>query len=470
MRANAAIRLAEMAQQRYPGKSDRKEPESYPYFSRAASQLATTLRMEEDAQVRRETVEALRQMTEFAAEAEKQILLYKLIGFLADTNREAREAFSVILSEHAFAMKRPQDNGEETGDPDDPKHTTDPLFDIVHLTPFCIGKENVEEINWWCLKTLMATDKAQARWRVLNTYNADNANASQQRDLSAERTKMRQQIEHQAACLITTRNALTNALKGLKGHQYPELNLRSVFLSGVDLTKAHLAKAKLQKSWLQGTTLHSANLEDADFYQSHLHYADLFQSSVTRTKFNHISAYHARFDEIKGADCTFEGANMPDAKFKSARLAKPIFSNTKMATADLSAAKLQGAKLDRCSIPFGNLDHVDLSDANIEKAELREISIQQADVRNAQAQGANFDGAIIRGCKVYGLQYKSVGETTMGDNSLTSFKEVNWREADFEHYEVSSKGQFTKTGKEDEGFKQWLQQKFPRPEESNDED
>ena len=73
VRAGAAIRLAEMARKNWPGASQEKTPNNYPFFLEATSQLAASLHMEENRAVRDEVVKALNRMTAFDRQDGQQL-------------------------------------------------------------------------------------------------------------------------------------------------------------------------------------------------------------------------------------------------------------------------------------------------------------------------------------------------------------------------------------------------------------
>jgi hypothetical protein len=58
IRANAAIRLGEIARKNWPGRSKKKTRDNYPFFPDASSQLAAALHMEENEAVREEIIKA----------------------------------------------------------------------------------------------------------------------------------------------------------------------------------------------------------------------------------------------------------------------------------------------------------------------------------------------------------------------------------------------------------------------------
>jgi hypothetical protein len=98
IRANAAIRLAEMVQKKWPGRPNKKTPGNYPFFPDATSQLAAALHMESNQAVRNEVVKALARVTEFAKQ-DDQALLHLLILELSDANRSAKASFVEAFAE-----------------------------------------------------------------------------------------------------------------------------------------------------------------------------------------------------------------------------------------------------------------------------------------------------------------------------------------------------------------------------------
>ncbi|MBI3912460.1 MAG: pentapeptide repeat-containing protein [Armatimonadetes bacterium] len=305
MRANAAIRLAEMAAQRWPGRPADLTRENYPFFPRVASQLAAALHMEEDRAVRDEIGKALGRTAEFAKQG-NQALLYVLISELADANRSAKKTFIRLLAHYCSAH-------EEV--------TDEVLRPLTNFAPFCVGERDTLA----CLRDLADSGdcRAAAVCRALGQARDETA--------APNAPNLLEEIHSAAARLKDTVHALATALRGLsdprgvpstapslrKWAREPELKLQGCFLAGANLIQAQLQEALLAGAQLQGADLWIAELQEANLFQAQLQGANL-----------------------RGA--RLQGANLSQAQLQGADLWR-----ARLQGADLRGAQLDGACLFR---------------------------------------------------------------------------------------------------------------------------
>jgi hypothetical protein len=274
MRANAAIRLAEMAEMRLPGKPAVRTQENYPFFSRATSQLAAALHMETEQAVRDEVMKALIRMTDFAGEGSPALFTLQ-IAELACANRSARKTFLEALARYCSLFE---------------KLTDDDLRPLTGFAPFCLKLET----TLVSLRELASSKKCRDAASVYAALRAAERAGAGRDSEPEERRRLLPQIQSSAARLIDTRIALVMALHARSApdiHRrwvgFPEgerlraagLDLREAQLQGADLHGAQLqelclieaqlegailAKAQLQRAQLQGANLTDADLRDAD--------------------------------------------------------------------------------------------------------------------------------------------------------------------------------------------------------------
>jgi len=79
-----------------------------------------------------------------------------------------------------------------------------------------------------------------------------------------------------------------------------------------------------------------------------------------------------------------------------------------LSRADLTRANLCGAYLQYADLTSGNLSEADLSNADLSNADLSSADLSKANLSNANLTGASMvktkiNGAILSGCKVYGI-------------------------------------------------------------------
>ncbi len=343
IRANAALRLAEMARQQAPGKNKGITPESYPFFERASSQLATMLHMEDEQVVRDEVIKAIGKMAEFA-EKGNQHLLHILIANLADANRSAKKAFIDALAQFTYFTN----------------HEADYLQELSGIARLSIS----HSATLLCLESLIQEDEC------LNAavYYGTLRNAQSQEVAHEHEKEVHINIRSRSAKLVDTRNALVIALRSLSiPSDVPEdltqlrnwrrtfpIDLNSCFLAGVNLLNVHLPGADMNYTHLQGSRFDGADLRGAR----------LVRAQAQNTKF--------MSQELK------KGSKLQGARLEHAYLSVSTFLHADMTGTILFAAHLQDAFVGSCI----------LKEAYISNAELQRTSFAGSILTNAMIGGA----------------------------------------------------------------------------------
>ena len=253
-RANASLRLAEMALLPKPDAKDKPIcDENYPFFLRAVAPLAIALHMEEDASVRSANKEALSVIVEWVKGKEKNdLLLRALIAKLYNANLTAKRAFIKALAEHS--------NTQPNGDPD-----------VELLTAFAFFTDN-KEATQRTLRSLINTPDFKRDCIIDQKLHGISPN-----ELIQTTGRLLAQVKLEARRLMDTRDALAIALCGLsyseeqlvlKLHQTKwghyerqfDLQLDRAFLAGANLSGANLIAAQLTGAYLNRAQLDFAKL------------------------------------------------------------------------------------------------------------------------------------------------------------------------------------------------------------------
>ncbi len=326
IRANAAIRLAEMARKNWPGRPEEKLPENFPFFPDAASQLAAALYMEEHRAVRDEVVKALGRMTQFAKQ-DDQALLHLLIRELADANRSAKAAFVEALAEGCSRVE---------------KVTTEDLRPLIPFASFC----SLDEISWACLFSLANSKecRAAAITKAIRRK-AQTEDERRQADL-----RLLPDIQSCADRLLATRDALATALSALAAPADLPSNAtqRSEWKRTVPLMLkgCFLVDAKLFDAQLQGADLQGAFLQQANLARTQLQHALLMQAECQGAYLADAQANGATFTETQLQHAYLVGAQVREAFLGWANLLEANLCGADFTGADLAGARLFGARVE----------------------------------------------------------------------------------------------------------------------------
>jgi hypothetical protein len=297
MRANAAIRLGEMAGMGLPGRPAARTPENYPFFSRAASQLAAALHMETEQAVRDEVMKALHRMTLFAAEADPTLFTLQIME-VACANRNAGKAFLEALARYCSLFE---------------KLTDDDLRPLTGFAPFCL-QPSTTLITLRDLATSKKCRDAAGVYAALRA--AERAVAASDHPLThvrepKERRCLLAEIQSTAARLIDTRIALVLALRARSGPGAPsplvrltagercpraQMDLHEAQLQGANVQGALLQGACLIDAHLQGAILAGAQLQEAQLQGAELTDADLRGADLQDAQYDLRTRWPAGFD------------------------------------------------------------------------------------------------------------------------------------------------------------------------------
>ena len=154
-------------------------------------------------------------------------------------------------------------------------------------------------------------------------------------------------------------------------------DLRSAFLSGVEMGDARLGAA-----WLW-----DANLEGAD-----LRRVDLAQADLRRANLEDVNLVLANL-----AGANLEDANLDGADLWGADLTEASLYGTNLVGADLGGTNLEAAGLSGANLEQANLEGADLSEADLHHANLRQVTLMHANLERADLSGVGaLDTAQVR--------------------------------------------------------------------------
>ena len=176
--------------------------------------------------------------------------------------------------------------------------------------------------------------------------------------------------------------------ENLRGVDFRGVFLKRAWLFSADLTGANLYEANLSGADLLSADLVRVNASRANFTQAILHDADLRDAILIETDF-----FKA---DLTGTD--FRGADLREVKLHRANL-----EGANLCGADLRRANLRGAFLIGTFLSGAKLLDADLSGATLSKADLSKADLSKADLSNAVLVETDLAGAILNGCKIYGV-------------------------------------------------------------------
>ena len=163
--------------------------------------------------------------------------------------------------------------------------------------------------------------------------------------------------------------ALTVVNRRNKGRDIRSLNLSGADLSTAQLDKTDLKGARLVGADLQRTNFNSANLQGADLAGADLIYANLNSANLIDAN---LGSTNLRGAYLCGA--ILSGANLRGAYLCGADLSGAFFGGTDLSGADLGNANLNGTKLV----------------ADFSGADLTDVDITNADPADADLSGARW--------------------------------------------------------------------------------
>ena len=414
-RAVAMLQLAELAQQPYPQKPtlsalfanaaiDKSLPFSrtnFPFFARAAQQYATTLPMEEEANVRASTKTAVALLCTFAKDkyttkedadapgfpkgtTETMVALTEMANELADANRAAKDTFIKAMANYTVATTNPfvEQQGKKKF-VKAPKPMTTPTYDLlVTTTNFCGTEEKEKLAARYCIKALMDTPTYQTQWQVYDaTRDAMPDDAARKKAdgvLLAE-------VEKKAWQLTDTRDALSKSLETLiRPAGFPatfptDPKMASEFLEDKRDKDNKVVKPgwtrqpalALSLCFLAGAYLGQAQLQGADLSEAQLQGADLSEAQLQRARLITARLQRANLSEAQLQRAYLSGARLQRAYLSGAQLQGAYLSLAQLQGADLSLAQLQGAIINLARLQGANLSEAQLQGANLSEAQLQ---------------------------------------------------------------------------------------------------
>ncbi len=325
-RANAALRLAEMARLPHPDAKDKPICEAnYPFFLRAGAALAIALHIEKDDSVRAANKEALSSMVSWAKQKEENdLMLRALIVKLYDANLIAKQRFVKILAEY---RSRQEDDFD--------------LSILSSIVSFTFG--SISDMKTWKIISLMMEDEEFVSERRFYTSLHD---ASPKTSLKSE-SELLIQIKQAASCLITVRDSLANSLRALsplvKGVEM-DLHMEGVFLAAANLSGAHLKKVYF---W-------GAQCAGASFQETHLENAVFFKACLEQSRFENAYLDNASFSAANLAGANFDAADLKNAKFFRADLSHASFYYGELQRAQFGAAILKETRISDVTLEEPN--------------------------------------------------------------------------------------------------------------------
>jgi uncharacterized protein YjbI with pentapeptide repeats len=410
IRANAAIRLGEMAGREVPaeyrflpaigltapekprgveGNGQKSNPVVYPFFSRAVAQLAAALHMEEHSAVRAEVGQSLSRLADQTA-AQKPSDLMLLIHELARANRRAKTNVCELLSK---ALACPANEVKAPA-----------VHSLSKVATFCeydLFKGELAQLS--CLNKLVLSKEYG---RVAEFYKSIKPSQGD-RVLLELSEELMMEIKQSVERLIDVRDALQATLVHLpepkdlpevwkvpnisegSWQRHPNVKLDGCFVAGIKLDNKHLEGISFEGVVAQGSSFKKASLQGAKFALAGLQCADFGHS------------------DLRGAYCIFveaESANFWGANLKNSYMAE--------------------AHLEHADFTFADLDGADLTEATLNNAELHHASLREAVLSGAVLRNANLSGANL--CKA-----KVEGKGLFGDHVKADFTGANWWEAEF---------------------------------------
>ncbi len=349
-RANAALRLAEMAQ--LPKPDAKGKPvcdENYPFFMRATAPLAIALHMEKDASVRAANKEALANMVIWVrAREESADLLCTLIAKLYDANIIAKRAFITAFAEYC--------NTQQGTSVEDGQLSENLEWELLSSVASFTGNTQQTKTT---LVSMMKTDEFVSGCTIHQKMHGLSLP-----DLRKMEGVLLSQVKLESARLIDTRDALACALRALPSHinlSEIGISLDHVFLTGAKLTGINLIGAKLSFAHLEGTYLNKAHLENTLLDHAHLEGARLSNTYL-------------------------QGANLARAELRNAKLTSARLQKAHLRSAHLEGAQLQGANLEGAQLRWTHLEGTRLKGTILESPD----GSNKADFASSNWRTADF--------------------------------------------------------------------------------
>jgi len=315
MRANAAIRLAEMAAMRQPGRPCVRTAVNYPFFERALWQLVAALRLERDGSVRHEVVRALSRMNGFCRDG-GETLREALFREVRAANVRARDDFAVGLGRYCQNYQGGFDAA---------------LQALAPRVQFCESAEATVQ----CLRDLLAAK--WSAWKYPAGGEISVAGGAPKQDWGSA-------CVEEAAVLTSTVEALASLLSG-----YPVPS--NVLEEPIPQRTSEQTIPSLTECFLAGASLSNSNLKDVLMMGSYLHGVRMSFVSLDGAHLEGVHLNHAKIGL-----CRFAGAFMGHARLDDAELQAVWLTDASLAGATLLGTRfledvyLNGTKLGRAEV------------------------------------------------------------------------------------------------------------------------
>ncbi len=360
-RVNAGIGLAHIATTHRPGisdtEADARTEQNYPFYRRAANQLAAALHLYKEQPARDEVRKAIRHMGQFDT-SEDQPLLHLLLNSLGEANRTAFRAFLDTLAEGAacktpsfcktccLAVRICSDDGKNQQ-----------LLKAVVESEGCQAllplKKHLTSLGG-------STGKKEAAGAIDGAYLGRLGTAWQSladtRDAIAELLRVRRTPPAMREALAKTENTVGPSEWKELGREIGQAStkdpdLSDCFLQGANLREAQMQGANLSWAQMQGADLSWAQMQGAD-----LSWAQMQGANLTRAQMQGANLFKA---EMQGAFlgwAQMQGAFLSRAQMQGARLYATNFGQ------DLG--KEEWARLTSCKLGLPDFRAWAWDDAN----------------------------------------------------------------------------------------------------------
>ena len=182
---------------------------------------------------------------------------------------------------------------------------------------------------------------------------------------------------------------------------FSNLDLQSIDLRGVNLTKSDLSGANLTNADLSGAILLSANLKHANLTNALLIKSNLNKADLSNTVLVNSNLSYSNLKDVKFNEKTkFQNSVFVETKIDGMNFENHDLTRTKFISVDFTSATLTGANLTLSTIRDSNLKNVNLVDAKLIDSDLRNSNFTYADIRKAKFNRAQMDQCLLIDCVV----------------------------------------------------------------------
>lgn len=434
LRANAVIRLAEMVEECWPGRSRAFSPANYPFFTRALSQLTAALHLEQEQALRDEVVKALRRMIASQAGSSAELRPI-LLRELADANRSAKRSFIELLSKYCALY---------------PCVNNEALRPLASFAPFCSTRAATLVAIRDLAEGTECTELIRARRFVSST---EGTGASTDEGVNS----VLLQIQISGACLIDARNVLVDALRARftmqdgsssaeagaddeeeamvlfsisrdEGRVVWQVDLEGVFLAGSDLHAVDLSYTNLRSAYLQAANLERSKLQCCSLDSARLQCVRGESVNLNGASLDSACLWAAQLDYARLSSVNLSGSDCRGARLSYVNLTEASLMATDLRCSSLEGANLRDAWCDSRYVETPtDLSHSRMWNADLRGASLCRTLLVGADLTGARLEGANLVGVTVQAERTWRDRNGSPQERVVKAN----FADTDWRNADF---------------------------------------